>query len=461
MRIVKFLAGAVLITAAFTAQAGDVVDLNYQVSEIPYDLRDISETGTELMLGDDEVSGPVPIGFAFDYYGDFYTQAYISSNGFVTFNSGSGSGCCSGVAIPTPGGIDNMVAGFWEDLNPLLGGTIRYQRLGSPPNREFVVGFYQVQHFRGNTPVQMEIILRENGDLIELQYTTATTAGEGDHSVGVESDGGQFGTQVDFGTGFSYTEEGRLLAPEDPDGEPRARATFAVTKVFDDLNPAEVEVTISCNTGLPLEQTATIHQDDDVTFVVTDFDNGALDCAVSEDPVPDGYDSFYSTDDGFSFPGTQACEFTGVEFGAARTCLIRNELRLVLVEVTKWWLDENPQFNSIEYAKAGFECFNEQFGAQAFGILEFTGDGAVDGFFVYPHWDGTTRCDVHETLVDSGIEWDDSECRGLVLAPGKGASCNIFNTRLYEGIPTLNRFGLALLTLTMLGLGFVTLRRLV
>ena len=44
---------------------------------------DISGTGTALVLGDDEVSSAVPIGFTFAYYAEPYTDAYVSSNGFM------------------------------------------------------------------------------------------------------------------------------------------------------------------------------------------------------------------------------------------------------------------------------------------------------------------------------------------------------------------------------------------
>ena len=438
--------------------AGEV-DADYQVSEIPYNLRDISVSGTEIVLGDDQVSLAIPLGFAVDFYGSFYTQVYVSSNGFITFNSGSGSGCCSGLPIPSPGGINNFIAGFWEDLNPSNGGTIRYQTLGTPPNREFVVGFYQVEHFRGNSPVEMEMIIKEGSGVVELQYTTATTSGESDHSVGVESVSGVFGTQVDFGSDFSYTNEGRLLTPGGADAEPTAVARFAVDKVFDDLNPAEVEVTIQCNTGLPLAQSASIAGGDGVVFVVTDFADGELNCVIAEDPVPAGYEAHYSNDGGVTFPGLENCAYESVAFGAANACEIRNELQRVFVTVTKTWVDENPGFDTLNYAEASYDCVNEQFGVQAFGSLEFVGDGAVDGFFLYPHWDGSTECEVSEAVVEGGVEVDDDDCQSLLVAPGEGAECTIVNTRLYEGIPTLGSYGLGLLALLMLGIGLVFARR--
>jgi hypothetical protein len=47
------------------------------------------------------------------------------------------------------------------------------------------------------------------------------------------------------------------------------------------------------------------------------------------------------------------------------------------------------------------------------------------------------------------------------VTPGNGGSCTIYNTLFFEGIPVLNRNGLAILVLLMLGAGMVGLRRFV
>jgi hypothetical protein len=232
-----------------------------------------------------------------------------------------------------------------------------------------------------------------------------------------------------------------------------------VSKQFSDSNPADVGVTITCNTGLPLEQNATIAQGDGVTFVVTDFEADTMDCEVTESPVPEGYGAAYSTNGGFTFPSFESCVYEDVGFGAENTCLIVNDLDQVLVEVSKSWIDENPGFDHVNYAEAQFDCQNEQYGIHAFGILEFVGDDAVDGFFVFPRWDGTTSCTITETVVEGGVDFDDTECQQLQVLPGSGASCTLYNTRLYEGIPTLSQYGLALLALLMLGMGLVGYRR--
>ncbi len=240
-------------------------------------------------------------------------------------------------------------------------------------------------------------------------------------------------------------------------------ARFEVSKNFDDDNEAEVEVTLSCNTGLPLEQTIGISEGDPVTFVVNDFEPGAMDCVVTEE-VPVGYEAFYNFNDTGSDEG---CVFEEVSAGFYQ-CEIDNSLLPVEIDVTKVWIDENPQFNGQNIAEAVWSCSNEAFcnvgflGDECSGYLNFYGNPGSDSFLVYPDWENGTVCDVDEVFVaDGGVEIDDSECQNLTVWPGVGAECTIYNTRLYEGIPTLSQYGLAVLALLMLGVGFIGFRRLV
>jgi hypothetical protein len=237
------------------------------------------------------------------------------------------------------------------------------------------------------------------------------------------------------------------------------RSTFLVSKDFNDNNPAEVEVTLSCNTGLPLEQTTEISEGDPVNFVIVDFEDGTLDCEVTE-VIPAGYSVQY--DNGTTL-SAESCAYEDIDgaVDGTRNCTITNSLNEVEVEVTKVWIDENPQFAAQNVADATWSCSNVAFG-QNNGFLQFFGNPGEDSFFVFPDWEFGTTCSITEVgLNESGVEVDDSDCDGLVVLPGEGASCTIFNTRLFEGIPTLSQYGLAVLALLMLGVGFVAYRRLI
>jgi hypothetical protein len=169
-------------------------DFGYTAQNIPFNLRDVSTSGTQVSLKDDEVSDAIPLGFSFNFYGKDYTEVFISSNGFLTFTEDTDPGCCQRLPLPTEDDINNLIAGFWHDLNPRGGGEIRYETLGTEGNKEFVVGFYDVPHYRG-PPVTFEMILHEGSNSIELQYASAPT----DHTVGIENAEGTIGLQIPVG----------------------------------------------------------------------------------------------------------------------------------------------------------------------------------------------------------------------------------------------------------------------
>ena len=138
---------------------------------------DISGSGTALTLLDDEVSAFIPIGFTFNFYGVAYTQVRVSSNGFITFNDDSNSGCCSGDPLPTAGSPDNIIAGLWDDLNPPLGGTVHYETLGVAPNRQFIVQFTDVPSYKGDALHTFQYVLVEGANEIHVNYLDVISGG--------------------------------------------------------------------------------------------------------------------------------------------------------------------------------------------------------------------------------------------------------------------------------------------
>src|SRR5438876_28416 len=100
-----------------------------------------------------------------------YTNVYVGSNGFITFNAASASGCCSGQICPTAGGNPNdYIALVWNDLYPPGAGTINYRTLGVAPNRIFVVTYSLIPFCCGPGPpnISGQIKLYETTNVIEL-----------------------------------------------------------------------------------------------------------------------------------------------------------------------------------------------------------------------------------------------------------------------------------------------------
>ncbi|MCR9172211.1 MAG: HYR domain-containing protein [bacterium] len=157
-------------------------------------------SGTTVSLGDDAVSPALPIGFNFDFYGNSYTDFYISSNGFMTFSSGTGSGCCSGQFLPNTGNPNNLIAFAWEDLDPGNGGQpainlVQYTTIGTAPNRVLVMEFYNVDHFPSGNNVTTQVHLYETTNMIEIHTTNMPSDG-GSHTMGLENIDGTMATLV-------------------------------------------------------------------------------------------------------------------------------------------------------------------------------------------------------------------------------------------------------------------------
>ena len=129
---------------------------------------DISTTGTSTGLSDDSNIN-VPIGFTFDYYGTPRTTVDIQSNGGVTFDPGYltlANACFPRTATPR-----DLVAVFWDDLYPPgSGGTVRYQTLGTAPNRQFVVRWNTVLCCSGTDLADMTMVLHETSNDIDVCY---------------------------------------------------------------------------------------------------------------------------------------------------------------------------------------------------------------------------------------------------------------------------------------------------
>ncbi|GAF81040.1 unnamed protein product, partial [marine sediment metagenome] len=188
--------------------------LDHTVSPIPFSLRNIRLTGTAVPLGSYEMSGAIPLPFNFNFYDTDFSELFISSNGYITFLSGQY--VSSARPLPDTYTPNGLIAGFWTYMDPSVGGTIRYQTLGSEGSRQFVIGFYNVPYCcePGYYPATFEIILHEGTNNIELQYgsTPSITL----ISVGIENFDGTDGLQVAYGYDVSLNYEGFLITPEGP-----------------------------------------------------------------------------------------------------------------------------------------------------------------------------------------------------------------------------------------------------
>lgn len=184
--------------AAIFSIVGVTHAATYTQTTVPVDFVDLSGTGAPLSLSDDAITGPISIGFDFDFYGVRHSSLRVSANGFISFRNDQGSGCCSGRAIPGADGVDGIIAAGWTDLYP-PGGEVVYATLGSPGERVFVLMFKNVSQFGGAANNTFNIKLFEGNNRIEIHIVTANPPGK-TVSIGIENEDGTEGVQTYRGT---------------------------------------------------------------------------------------------------------------------------------------------------------------------------------------------------------------------------------------------------------------------
>src|SRR5262249_20456418 len=96
----------------------------YSVTRLALPLE--PDTGTALALGDDDTRR-VSLSFTFPFYGRTYTEAFVNSDGNLTFGTGDDASTARTVGRLVNG--PPRAAPLLADLNPETGGTISFQDL--------------------------------------------------------------------------------------------------------------------------------------------------------------------------------------------------------------------------------------------------------------------------------------------------------------------------------------------
>ena len=156
---------------------------NYDITQPTY--SNYNYTGGSSLTGcDDCVQGPYNIGFSFNYFGNNYTQFYVSSNGWIGFSAGQTNGYTAQF-LPNGGAPKNTILADWEDLLPNTG-NMNYYTTGSAPNRVLVFNFNNVPHYgcRSNLHT-FQIVLYETTNVIDINFQTKPQCGANGATLGL------------------------------------------------------------------------------------------------------------------------------------------------------------------------------------------------------------------------------------------------------------------------------------
>ena len=131
-------------------------------------------SGTNTGLTDYSQTGPISLPFVFPFYENAYSQIYITSLGYLTFQNQMLDGQSE---IPDVNEPNDVIAPHWAPNSPRLStGWVRYKSGGTAPNRYFAVEWYQMEDQWDNT-FTYEALLYENGN-IKFQYKTIDRPGD-------------------------------------------------------------------------------------------------------------------------------------------------------------------------------------------------------------------------------------------------------------------------------------------
>ncbi|MFD1612895.1 nidogen-like domain-containing protein [Sphingomonas tabacisoli] len=122
-------------------------------------------SSTTLQTGDDFFAGPVNLGFSANYFGNAKTSAFISSNGYLTFNSGQSGYNPVGLGAGYTG--QPIIAAFYADADTGRGGTIGYGTGLFNGRSAFGVTWNNVGVFGGSTDDKrnsFQILLVDRGE---------------------------------------------------------------------------------------------------------------------------------------------------------------------------------------------------------------------------------------------------------------------------------------------------------
>lgn len=185
------------------------IDSKGTESPVHYNWIDITN-GSMILGSNDDTKYSVSLPFTFNYYGTGYSNAVISTNGFLYFGSLNSNMDFDNVNIPSSGTPNNYIAPFWDDLVTMdMADAVYYATYGNAPNRVFIVEWHDMNHWSTTNAVYgyvtFEALLFENSSNILFQYNDVSigdiyNAG-GDATIGIENSGGTYGSL------YSYKEQ--------------------------------------------------------------------------------------------------------------------------------------------------------------------------------------------------------------------------------------------------------------
>jgi hypothetical protein len=241
--------------------------------DIAYSWEDISATGTRLAVisAADDASEPAPFtGFSFPFYGQNYSQVFVSSNGLLSFGAGSTSyGNTFLPSLPGSAAPPNIIAPFWDDLDTHSSGDIYYKQ----ESDRFIVQFQNVTRLGQTGTLTFQAVLFADGR-IQFRYQTLNgTVNE--CTVGIQNLAKDEGIEAIYNAPYLQSGMSLEIRPDfdfltfsQPAGSVPAHSVLTLNGLFRSLTlspgvyPAEVEISHDSPGTAPIPVTARLEVED-------------------------------------------------------------------------------------------------------------------------------------------------------------------------------------------------------
>jgi hypothetical protein len=163
------------------------------------------------ITGDDlePVAGTLDLPFAFTFYGQTYTDAYVCTNGYMEFAGPTTSSCVfTNTALPNTNRPNGAIYALWDDVVVDASASIRTEVKGVTPNRRFVVEYRNVRFISGTQRLDFNIVLMEDGRVM-TQYRNISDDGRERGNlatIGIEDHTGAVSLEFSFNEAVLATE---------------------------------------------------------------------------------------------------------------------------------------------------------------------------------------------------------------------------------------------------------------
>ena len=166
-------------------------------------------TGANAGPTGDNAYADASLGFTFYYAGTGYTQARISTNGWVSLNL-SGTTTAANANLFTTSSPNTTLAPWFDDLKADGTSSIQYKTVGSAPDRVFTVEWKDMLTYRtgATARINFQLKLYEASNQIEFHYgnlQSGTHSVNESASIGMEDATGGSGHFIEATTGSLTT----------------------------------------------------------------------------------------------------------------------------------------------------------------------------------------------------------------------------------------------------------------